>query len=303
MPAAMNAPPRQAHDGGGRGSCGCESPGPESADVNEIHRSVDGDDAENATDETAREGFLRVADLPTKEARGLPTAVGKQDGGHRRAESEREFERRWLAEEGAKGNLRRLAAEEAEKFEQADRGDGGECHGGLHAASGAYAEAVDGGEQGQGTCGQVRIPDRPMREFEKIACEDDCDGSHAAGLNHQQQHPAIEKRHARMKRFAQVSVLAAHGGQARGEFGIDEAAEKRDDTAGNPSRQDEERGVDALGDQIRIDEDSRADDAAHHGHGRAKQAEMACQAARRRGRDLSGGHRCEPALEPTCASS
>src|SRR5690348_6333761 len=102
-----------------------------------------------------------------------------------------------------------------------------------------------------------------------------------------------------MKRFAHESVLAAHGGQARGEFVIDEAAEQRDDPAGNPSRTDEERGDDELGEQISIDEDSRADDAANHGNGRAEQAEMVCQAARRRGRDLSGGHRCEPALEPT----
>src|SRR6201984_185872 len=99
---------RQAHDGGGRGSFGRESSRAESADVNEIHRSVDGDDAENAADDTARERFLRVADFPPQEARGLPTAVGKQDGGHRRAESEREFERRWLAGGGREGNLRGL---------------------------------------------------------------------------------------------------------------------------------------------------------------------------------------------------
>src|SRR6516162_10598145 len=109
----------RAHDGGGRGGCGRESRRAERADVDEIHRSVHGDDAENATDKTARKRFLRVPDFPAKEARGLPAAVGKQDGGHRRTEGEREFEGGWLAEDGAKGNLRLPAPEKAEEFEQA----------------------------------------------------------------------------------------------------------------------------------------------------------------------------------------
>src|ERR1700745_486092 len=68
-------PKLRAHDRGGRGSCGRESRRAESADVDEIHRSVYGDDAENAADKTARKRFLRVQDFSAKEARGLPAAV------------------------------------------------------------------------------------------------------------------------------------------------------------------------------------------------------------------------------------
>jgi hypothetical protein len=78
-----------------------------------------------------------------------------------------------------------------------------------------------------------------------------------------------------MEGFAKISVLTTDDGQAPSELGVNEATEKRDDTARNPYRQDEEGSVDAFSDEIGIDEDSRADDAAHHGHGGAEKAEMA----------------------------
>ena len=81
-----------------------------------------------------------------------------------------------------------------------------------------------------------------------------------------------------MERFAQISVLAADDGQAGGEFGVDKAPKERKEATRNPSGQDEERSVHAFGDEIRINENSSADDAAHHGHGGAEKAEMAREA-------------------------
>src|SRR5215469_5981771 len=90
--------------------------------------------------------FSRVADFAAEETGGLPTAVGEKDGSHGGAESEREVDGKWLVEKRVKRNLRWAAKKEAEKFEHPNRRDGGERHGGLHAAAGAYAEAIDGGE-------------------------------------------------------------------------------------------------------------------------------------------------------------
>ena len=82
-----------------------------------------------------------------------------------------------------------------------------------------------------------------------------------------------------MERFAKISVLAADHGQPRGEFGVNEAAKERDEAARDPHRQDEEGGVDAFGDEIRIDENSRTDDATHNCHGGAEKAEVAREPA------------------------
>src|SRR5262249_51825182 len=139
----------------------------------------------------------------------------------------------------------------------------------------ADAEAVDGSEKRERGRGNERIVDGPVGEFEKVASEGDRYGGHSAGLNDEKQHPAVEKRDPGMERFPEISVLAADDGQARSEFGVDKAAQKSDEAAGKPHRQDEERAVDAFGDEIGINEDSRADDAAHHSHGGPEKAEMA----------------------------
>src|SRR5437764_1690626 len=131
-----------------------------------------------------------------------------------------------------------------EKFEHTDSRNRGERHGRLHAAAGADPEAVDSGEEGQRGGGDERIAEGGMRELQEVAREGDRHSGHAACLNHQKQDPAIKKCDARMKRFAEVSVLAADDGQARGEFGVNEATEKSNHTAGDPNRQDEERSVD-----------------------------------------------------------
>jgi len=181
-----------------------------------------------------------------------------------------------------KRNLRGAAAENTDEFKHADGANGDERHGRLHAAAGADAEAVDGSEKREGGCGDEGIIDGPLREFEEVAGEGDRDGGHAPGLDDEKQHPTIEKCDARMEGFAKVSVLAADYGQARGEFRVNEAAEKSDEAAGNPNGQDEEGSVDAFGDEIRIDENARADDAAHYGHGGTEKAEMAREASARR---------------------
>ena len=149
----------------------------------------------------------------------------------------------------------------------------------MHAAAGADAKAVDCREDRECRRGDQRITDGPVRELEKIARKSYSDRCHAASLNDQEQDPAVKKGDARMERFTQVSVLTADDWQTRGEFGVDKTAEEGNHAAGNPYCQDEERSVDAFGDEVGIDENSRADDAAHHSHGGAEEAEMPREAA------------------------
>src|SRR5690348_404030 len=139
----------RAHYGRGGSGGGGESCRAKRADANEIDGRVDCDDAENAEDQAAGKRLARIADFAAKEAGGLPSAVGEEDWSHRGTEREREAEGGRLIEKRAKRDLRGAAAEVAEEFEHADGGNGGERHGRLHAAAGAYAKAVDGCEQGE----------------------------------------------------------------------------------------------------------------------------------------------------------
>ena len=78
-----------------------------------------------------------------------------------------------------------------------------------------------------------------------------------------------------MPGVAQVGVLSADVGAQRRELGVDEGAHERDDAAGGPYAEDERRGVDLPGHDVRIDEDAGADDAAHDEHGGVERAEAA----------------------------
>ena len=67
--------------------------------------------------------------------------------------------------------------------------------------------------------------------------------------------------------LAQIKILSARARQARRQFGPDECAEQGQAAAEKPDSQNQEWSVYAEGDHVRIDEDARADDAAHHDHG------------------------------------
>src|SRR3954465_6586400 len=75
--------------------------------------------------------------------------------------------------------------------------------------------------------------------------------------------------------IAQVRVLPADLGAQRRELRIRERAEQRDDAAGYPRADDQRRCVDRARHDVRVDEDARTDDAAHHDHGGVERAEAA----------------------------
>ena len=70
-----------------------------------------------------------------------------------------------------------------------------------------------------------------------------------------------------MVRLAKIEILAAGSGHARGKFGPDECAEQSEYAAENPDTENQKRRVDVERDDVGIDEDAGADDAAHDDHG------------------------------------
>ena len=77
-----------------------------------------------------------------------------------------------------------------------------------------------------------------------------------------------------MKGVAEIGVLASEIGSEDGEFGVDESAGESGKTAENPSAEDEGGGVNFFGDNVRVDENAGANDAAHDDHGGVENSEL-----------------------------
>ena len=66
--------------------------------------------------------------------------------------------------------------------------------------------------------------------------------------------------------LAQIRVLPAYLGHAVGELRIDKCSDERDCASRDPCGQKQRRRMNDLGDDVRIDKNSRAYDPAHHDH-------------------------------------
>ncbi len=73
-----------------------------------------------------------------------------------------------------------------------------------------------------------------------------------------------------MERLAEIRVLPADLGPSRRELRVDERARERDGAARDPREQNQERRVNLPRDDVRVNEDARPDDAAHHDHRRVE---------------------------------
>ena len=214
----------------------------------------------------------------------LPAAVGEEDRDERGAHGREEIERYWPIEHGPQARARWIGGSVPETHEY-ERGDGCDFHhhqDALHRAARAHAEAIDDREAREHECGDPAIRNRDRRHGVKIFCECHSYRSHSSGLNYQQQNPAVKKRDRWMIGLAQVRILAAGTGHARGEFRIDKSTEQRDCAADGPSAEDQHGRVDLLCDDVRIDENPGADDAAHDDHRGVEEPEARDELAGRR---------------------
>ena len=89
--------------------------------------------------------------------------------------------------------------------------------------------------------------------------------------------------HAQLEKLLEIQDLKTQ----RRELRIDERAHERDQAARGPHAEDQRRGVHVLRDHGRIDEDARADDAAHDQHGRVERAEAAGERGGGHGRTVA----------------
>jgi hypothetical protein len=76
-----------------------------------------------------------------------------------------------------------------------------------------------------------------------------------------------------MKRFAQVCVLATDVRAPNGKLGPNESSNEGQQTSKSPGAQNQKRCVYLLGNNIRVDENTGADDAAHYDHGGVEESE------------------------------
>lgn len=150
----------------------------------------------------------------------------------------------------------------------------------LHTAPCAHAEAIDYRQEHHDRDRGKFFRNHAVRERSRVLRERHRYSGGAARIDYQQADPAVKKAEQWMKRFAKVGVLAADLRHASGEFGVDESAEQGDDSSCDPRAQNQRGGVHQIRDDVWIDEDSGADDAAHHHHSGVEKAKLPGESGR-----------------------
>ena len=135
----------------------------------------------------------------------------------------------------------------------------------LHTAARSHAHAIDDRQRSDDDDGCDFLGASGEYEL-KIFGERDHHGRGATRVNHKQCHPAIKKSNRRMIGLAQVGVLAAYPRHAIRKFRVDKRTHERDCASRNPRGKNQRRRMNNFSDDIGIDKDSRAYDAAHHDH-------------------------------------
>src|SRR5262245_7788751 len=77
-----------------------------------------------------------------------------------------------------------------------------------------------------------------------------------------------------MKRLTEERVLPADPWHHRAQLGKDKRAGQRDHPSRHPNRKNQERRLDRLRDDIRVNENARADDAADDDHRRVEEVKF-----------------------------
>ncbi len=137
----------------------------------------------------------------------------------------------------------------------------------------ANADAVDQREQRKHGDGDDAVGDRQLHQIAEIAREGDRNRSHAAGLDHQQQRPAVKEGGHGPIGVAQIGILAADLRPPSGKLGINERRGQRDNAANDPHSDNEQRRIDVSSHFGGSDKNARADDPSHHQHRRVEQSE------------------------------
>ncbi len=249
----------------------------ERAEIHQIHEDVDHDDGGRAGEQAAGKVAARVLDLLGDVVGVLPAAVREEDGDQRGAETDRRRRTAGRFTLGLQPPVRR-GCEPAGRDEDGERRDLEDDQDVQHAASRFHAEEIDDRQHDhrgdrERHCRRVR----PSDETKRVIGERDRDGGDRAALDQRQQRPSVEEPGQRVVAIPQVDVLPAGARELRAQFGIGERAGERDGASRGPRRQHQHRGVEALRDDVGIDEDAGADDAADDHHRGVERAERALE--------------------------
>ena len=124
---------------------------------------------------------------------------------------------------------------------------------------------------------QVVILGDPRPQHAEVTREADRHGRDRAGLDDQEQRPAVEEPPQRRERFAQVDVLAAGARHHRRQFAVGQRADDRQH-AGHDPRGQQPSGAPTLPRHVgRHDEDAGPDHRADDDHRGVEEAEASCE--------------------------
>jgi hypothetical protein len=249
------------------------APGAQRAHADRVHGQVHGDHARHAQQQAAREVALRPAHLRGHEGGRLPAAVGEEHG-HQRGPQRGEPGRRRRGRAGRRGHR-----QQAEGHQPADGQQLQDHERVLHAAAPAHAQAVHRGEAEQRRRRHRPFPRPAPGQVQRVAREGHGHRGHSPALHDEQQRPAVEEGGQRPERLAQVGVLPARGGTARGQLRPDEGSGQGHQPAQDPGQEDARGRARPARHHVGVHEDAGPHDAAHDDHGGVEEAEAAAGGA------------------------
>ena len=162
--------------------------------------------------------------------------------------------------------LAELEAPEVEPGEESDDRDGQELRRGDVEASGLEEDVLLG---------------EPGQEHARVLGEGHRDSRDGAGLDDQEQRPAVEEARQRAVGLAQVDVLAARVGDHARQLAVAHGRGHGDERGDEPDDQQPARAAHGARDVGADDEDARADHGAGHQHGRVEESQLALESGSR----------------------
>jgi hypothetical protein len=126
---------------------------------------------------------------------------------------------------------------------------------------------------------QVPVQAHRRHQHPEVLGEPDRDRRDGAGLDHDEQRPAVEEAGQRPERLAQIDVLATRLRHHRRQLAVREGRREREQAGDQPDHQEPAGRSDLAGDVGRDDEDARPDHRAGHDHRGVDQSEPADESA------------------------
>jgi len=297
---AVRAGSEDPPHGIGGGCRGCrQAVAGQGRQIHEVHQQIHDDDEQRPGHQCPRKRAPGVADLLGHAVGVLPPSVREQDRHERGREREQRQRRTRRRGCGRRDLGKRAGDPEAPENQHAEGSDLQDHEDVQEAAAGLDAHVVHQGHENDRQDGQrLGVAGSGSEKPQQVLRERYAHGRDPAALDHHERGPAEEKSDEGVIGVPKVDVLAAGLGKERRELGEREGSRHGDQAARDPGGEDPAGRRQALGHQIRVDEDSGADDAADDDHGGVEGSESAAQA------HWGGAPRvAAPSCERTCRIS